>query len=194
MSSCPNCHKQIEIKEEHFGTLYQCSFCKSEFFVDFSGTPENSKEPLATEPELASQEPNISPLNNEIAPPIDESQLASPYIQESNENMVAPAEYQPLVNPLESMNTFPEPAGEGFSEIVSEVSSIPDNFSSVPESVEKFEGGVFFNDVADFGNEVQNHTGVLNFDIVIDEIDLPEQKMLLLEHLEDKRFGLILKK
>lgn len=47
-----------------------------------------------------------------------------------------------------------------------------------------------FNDVVEFGNDVQNHNGVLTFDITIDEIDLPGTKKMLIEFLEDSRLGL----
>lgn len=45
MAACPHCLKQIEIHEENFGTLFQCPYCHTEFFVDFNGLPEHSKEP-----------------------------------------------------------------------------------------------------------------------------------------------------
>lgn len=45
MVGCPHCLKQIEIHEENFGTLFQCPYCNTEFFVDFNGLPEHSKEP-----------------------------------------------------------------------------------------------------------------------------------------------------
>ncbi len=52
MVGCPHCLKQIEINEENFGTLFQCPYCHTEFFVDFNGLPENSKAPSidTTEP------------------------------------------------------------------------------------------------------------------------------------------------
>lgn len=219
MSSCPNCHKQIEIKEEHFGTLYRCSFCKSEFFVDFSGIPENSKEPLASESEVLSPEAPLSTTNQEVVPPSEEFQMASSHEQGNSgvldsffqqnigtslepenpgfhtqplpDSLGAPMDYSTPGNPLDSMSAYQEPVGESSSAPISSEASVPtENFSSEIMPAESPVGGAFFNEVAEFGNQVQNHSGILNFDIVIDEIDLPEQKQLLLEHLEDKRFGL----
>lgn len=190
MSSCPNCQKEIEIKEEHYGTLYRCAYCKSEFFVDFSGQPENSKEapPLESEnlENFASEElPLNAPLEPEASPEMPSENKDSSGLDFLNSSYNPPAEmsnmeatdmtpqYEPLPTPDTQYATEPEiepavPVNPGFDAGV---------------------GASFLNEISDFGNEVQTHSGVLNFNITIDDIDLPEQKNLLLEQLEDRRLG-----
>lgn len=196
MSSCPNCQKQIEIKEEHYGTLYRCAYCKSEFFVDFSGQPENSKEaPPIEEGHLENFASEELPLAANPEPAILPEMSAENSPQSGLDFLNS--NFQPLpilgAEPSEmpshdeaAMTSTPEPIAE--PEPVPEYEPIP----IAEQSNSSFDvggGASFLNEISDFGNEVQTHSGVLNFNITIDDIDLPEQKNLLLEQLEDRRFG-----
>lgn len=184
MSSCPHCQKQIEIKEEHYGTLYRCAYCKTEFFVDFSGQPENSKEapPIEEDKEqVASFEPQPESTGSENAAPSGFDFLNSPVqpLENASENGFSTS-YEESVTPLMTDPVTP---------VAEPQEHVPMN-SAEPEP-ESFgnQGNSFINEISDFGNEVQAYTGILNLNLTIDEIDLPDQKNLLLEQLEDKRFG-----
>lgn len=221
MASCPNCQKQIEINEEHFGTLFRCSHCKSEFFVDFSGVPENSKEPLQNEIEpplipLADVKPDVEIQS--VISKVQESQsfgmdfmnpseqqsensLPSTFSQNNYLNQHEPAAANYLENNFLSANqelpvqeSQPLAGGDGtaesfYNQTEQSIEPMQTLNSSVDSASEKPVGNMF-NDVVEFGNNVQNHNGVLTFDITIDEIDLPEQKSMLIEFLEDSRLGL----
>lgn len=219
MASCPNCQKQIEINEEHFGTLFRCSYCKSEFFVDFSGVPENSKEPLQNETE-SKPEPLIevkpaeeiqSSISKDPAelqnfgmdfmnPPQSENPLPSAYSENNYLNQDEPAATNYLDNNFLSTNqeqatseSKPLAGGDAVESFYNQEEQIAEpaqKFNSSVEVASKKPMGNMFNDVVDFGNDVENHNGVLTFDITIDEIDLPEQKNMLIEFLEDSRLGL----
>jgi hypothetical protein len=222
MASCPNCQKQIEINEEHFGTLFRCSHCKSEFFVDFSGVPENSKEPLQNE-----IEPSSAPLA-EVKPEAEIKSTISEVPESQNfgmdfmnpsesqsENQLPPAtfsennylnQHEPgatnyLDNNFLSTNQEQQAqenqtqadgdgGAESFYNQVEQGIGPAQTFNPSVDSVTEKPMGNMFNDVVEFGNDVQNHNGVLTFDITIDEIDLPEQKKMLIEFLEDSRLGL----
>lgn len=195
MSSCPNCQKQIEIKEEHYGTLYRCAYCKSEFFVDFSGQPENSKEaPPIEEGNLESFAGEelplaVSPDPVTLPDPVPENNASSGLdflnsnFQQPSVLTTEPAEqvsqYESLTASEPESTPEPEPALQYEPPVIE-----PSNTSFVGGA-----GATFLNEISEFGNEVQTSSGVLNFNITIDDIDLPEQKNLLLEQLEDRRFG-----
>lgn len=186
MAQCPNCSKPIAVTEDHFGTLYRCEHCKTEFFIGFDGAPENSKEPLPSD--VIVEEPiepvvqPINPVDMNVSPPADapavslSDMLASPDDQ-SNQNLPTsdlfniqtPSYEQPEQNyeqspPMEPLVEIPpeRPVSNAFKD--------------------------FTDDVQNFGNEI-SEAGILSFDIEISGIDLGETKRDLIEALEDKRFG-----
>ncbi|MBL7546194.1 MAG: hypothetical protein JNL11_20405 [Bdellovibrionaceae bacterium] len=190
MAQCPNCSKSIAITEDHFGTLYRCEHCKSEFFIGFDGVPENSKEAPVVEGEPAMPPVSISPeptaidsVNNMMAPVASEVAMLEP---------VATAEDS-------SASLFNiEPSTQGFSPPFMEPSSLPaEDVASANDLSPEGENRPqptsnsfqeFADDVKNFGNDAA-FSGVLSFDIEISGIDLGDMKRDLLEALDDKRFG-----
>ena len=181
MTSCPSCQKSIQISEEHYGTLFKCSFCGSEFFVDFSGTPENSKEPLPETPQI----PPVSELVNlqpEIDPPPGSESLASESFEGQPLEAPSMVETPAVASNYENFWNHQMPEGNQSSETSQSDFEEQVSSASIPS--------VSFDEVRDFGNNNKNYEGVLSFDLKIEDIDLSAQKTFLLECIEDSRLGL----
>lgn len=116
MAQCPNCSKSIAVTEDHFGTLYRCEHCGTEFFIGFDGAPENSKEPIASDPVV--EEPAVTPLSDMSADP-QESTNQQPTSDLFN---IQTPSYE------QSFYQSPEPGGETGSDV----------FKSFTEDVQNF--------------------------------------------------------
>lgn len=86
MSSCPRCFQQVEILDQHKGTLFTCPHCTAVFFIDWNGQPE------ATSQEVE------SPLeaSNEAFAEVDPVQALPEHIEV----------YQPEVSSFEGVNEY----------------------------------------------------------------------------------------
>lgn len=191
MAQCPNCSKTIAVTEDHFGTLYRCEHCKTEFFIGFDGAPENSKEPLPSDVVVEEPvEPIVQPMNSmdiSINPSQDvpavslSDMLGTP--EDSNQQSgsdlfnIQPSSYE---QPQQSQNE--QPSYEANGPASEPIVEIPDE---QPKS-NAFKD--FTEDVQNFGNGI-SEAGILTFDIEISGIDLGETKRDLIEALDDKRFG-----
>ncbi|MCK6598609.1 MAG: hypothetical protein L6Q37_09620 [Bdellovibrionaceae bacterium] len=167
--------------------------------MDFSGTPENSKEPL---PEVSPNLPNSEPahLSSELEKVKNQNNEALPVFDFGME---------PKVDSNPGSDSFEVPSSEAPSVVESApITSTYENFwsheASGGKSAEVRQGGVeeprisssinsssvSFDEVQDFGNNNKNYEGVLSFDLKIEGIDLSTQKKILLECIEDSRLGL----
>ncbi|MBL7557245.1 MAG: hypothetical protein JNM24_15570 [Bdellovibrionaceae bacterium] len=187
MAQCPNCSKPIAVTEDHFGTLYRCEHCKTEFFIGFDGAPENSKEPLPSD--LVVEEPaeplvsstnsldlNVTPPDN--APAVSLSDMLGAPDDQGNQNQPMSDLFNIQTPSYEQPEQQYEPSQPSAEPIV----EIP------PERPVSNAFKDFTDDVQNFGNGI-SEAGILSFDIEISGIDLGETKRDLIEALDDKRFG-----
>lgn len=173
MAQCPICSKSISVTEDNYGTLYRCEHCRAEFFIGFDGVLENSKEPNASDllNDVAVEAPSASAVEAAMPMPSgDEPSRDIFNIDSSNSDQ-------------ERSDIFAMPAAE------EEPARTTENGTELKRNEPN--SGAFQNfadDVQNFGND-SIATGVLTFDMEISGIDLGETKFVLLEALDDKRFG-----
>lgn len=184
MAQCPNCSKTIAVTEDHFGTLYRCEHCNTEFFIGFDGAPENSKAPLASDlPTEESNEPVVQPMSPMA---IDIDQAQGPAISLSD--MLGSTQEEPSEQSASDLFNIQTPPYEHANESY-EQPQAQEPIVEIPQqqpTTNAFKN--FAEDVQNFGNDV-SESGILTFDIEISGIDLGETKRDLLEALDDKRFG-----
>jgi hypothetical protein len=63
LSPCPVCFQQVQILDQHHGTLLTCPHCQAVFFVGWDGQPESAAaaEPSAPAEAIAAAEPSAAP-------------------------------------------------------------------------------------------------------------------------------------
>lgn len=160
MSSCPTCHKKIDIQSQHMGALYNCPHCKAIFFVGWDGQPEVA-------------EPHSS-LGNEL----ESSPLDMNLSLETSEDPPADLLFQSL----------PDPEGEVIASMNAE-SPIEEALSSSPPP-NPTPGGQdegLMGDVLAFANQDES-VGPLSYTLRIEGLELAETFERLREALSDSRF------
>ncbi len=164
MSQCPVCHQQIQILDQHHGTLLTCTHCQAVFFVGWDGQPE-AAQPHEAQPEAAQTQeaaPNDQPYGDVTASP-EESYQASSSIPEST------SESAESIVPVD----FSQPNSIDYGQSIAPDLQTPINSS--------------FADVVDFGNTTHSQ-GLLAYSLLIEGIDLKIHEKALLECLSDSRF------
>jgi len=164
-TQCPQCHQEITIEPQNFGTLYSCPHCKSAFFVDWSGNPEvfqasvESSQPESIQPE------SIQP-----------------------ESVIEAGSIQP-----ESINNFPDPfvVTEPIMDPVPELESAPEDFfnrvaeTQQPESIKTLED---FSDVVNYSNATEP-TEAIVYNLFISGLDSKKQIDIFTGAISDSKMG-----
>lgn len=72
MSPCPVCFQQVQILDQHHGTLLTCPHCQAVFFVGWDGQPESASipEPTVTPESAVTTEPILAP-DSVVEPSVD---------------------------------------------------------------------------------------------------------------------------
>ena len=215
MAQCPSCQSEIQIGSDQFGTLFQCPNCGADFFVDFNGTPENSKQPQAVihETTHADENQNLLDVIPDGATPEQVASDDRNFLEStSDQNFDNGAQERHEEDPVESNFGLDflssSPSVENNSNSLDEYESsenaepadltlnqnLTESYNTNPPPVNHESQAIGdsqdLNEISDFGNALSEHITTLTLNIVIEDIDLPEQKTLLIETIEDSRLGL----
>lgn len=208
MSQCPNCQKQIDLQEKHFGALYTCPQCQAVYFINFDGQPEYDPNPPAYNPEdyqqnvsvpeeqtmelgahsqISKSENSKKSHSSEVPSSMPAEEMERIVLDSLSENMEAPFEI-PLEKNLERS------AGELSYELPdenSETLNAPLSQSLNPLSVASRLGQSIKNplqDVVDFANSNEASTAGIEYNLKISGIDSKDLLEAVKEALTDSRF------
>lgn len=184
MVECPRCQQQIEVLEQHKGTLFTCSHCNSVFFIDWDGNPEIPPPPDEVQFETAQAEQPAyevapqDPMGSWEAPPEQVLESAVPEQSFSSDT----ADSSAYAAPTEQAYEAPaEEAAYDFSRPLDEAINEPEVGSVTTTDTADF------SDVTAFGN-ANTDTGQLTYVVRIQGIDSGKIYGQLREALTDSRF------
>lgn len=212
MASCPICHKQVEIKSQHHGALYNCPHCQGSYFIDWNGNPEPPppQEELPADFGMPLQPPPSTPAEPSVTEEIpaesggaDADSFAP--LQPNEAAAFAPSDdaYPPASDsypspspgtaetqigswtPPESADQFAAPEGSAAGEPapVPKWDAPPGGLDPVEDADEGDLG-----EVAVYGNS-STPAGPLSYGIVIEGIELAETFSQLRDAITDSRFA-----
>lgn len=213
MTDCPQCHRQIEISEVNYGTLFNCPLCSAVYFVGWDGQPELAP----TAEEMAAENVEATPSVFEEA--VVETEMAFMPIENSHqETIIDNSAYE-----AQNYETLSEPIAEQAFQTGESYQSTeaPENSETLDSSLtsqeEGFSGGdevqnsedqpydfnqrldeaptpsstadtPDFQEVSDFANAEQE-TGGMTYSLTISGIDSGKIYGDLRDALTDSRFG-----
>lgn len=206
MASCPICQKQVEIKSQHHGALYNCPHCYGSYFIDWDGNPEPPppQEALPADfgmtPPVA-ETPAEGVVEDQFAEPAAAYETLTPNAEEAGADAFAAVEassadqFESFAPPAESaseVDSFAAPIESPVQEtsdwgqpVASEAVTSPEESALLDFGSEQSSG---LQDIADFGNSSAS-SGPLSYTLVVDGIELAETYGEIRDAITDSRFA-----